>query len=121
MSKETVESAEQAYARTLKGKSAKRARTDGWEYLLTAKMKTYKRLYERLWREKYGEEPSTNPNCIFDLSWNPAERPGRMSTKDGVIPTLTRNSSRFWSPYLRRWLLPPELAAASGWEAAVAF
>jgi len=84
-----------------------------WKYLLTDLQRTYLDTYTRLWTARYGTDPATCPSCIFDLLQNPEFRP-RMS-HNGKLPSILRNSNRFWSPCLRRWLVPKELAACHGY------
>ena len=81
-----------------------------WSYLLTAKQRQYLDVYlERFSRLT----ASARKDWVCDLTQNPKERPSQ-SSSSGSMPTLRHSGSLFWAPSLRRWLLPCELAAASG-------
>ena len=105
-----------------KRRSFKRARVDedqmtSFYHLLTEKQQQYLRKYIELWQEKYEEDPSSNPRCVFDLTQDPNERPRMSKPPQYKLPTVMTGSSRFWVPSLGRWLIAKELAAAMGWAA----
>ncbi|CAE7219133.1 unnamed protein product [Symbiodinium sp. CCMP2592] len=97
-----------------------------WAYLLTRNQANFESRYRSLWKEKLGTDPSTDENCLFDLSqdhgWlcelayccqDPDRRPVTSGAKR-QIPTIRHGSALLWSPMLQRWLIPNELLVASG-------
>ncbi len=112
---------EENAARARRGLAPRRdRRTVGWEYLLTVHQKRRLREYCSAFVEREGREPSTELTCLFNLTQNPRARPNQ-TTRAGEMPTITRQSKLLWSPSMRRWLLPVELAAASGLPVTSAF
>ena len=91
----------------------------GFQHLLTQKQKEYLQKYTELWRAAYGEDPKGNDRCVFDLTQDPNERPRTTKPPHYRLPCILTGSRRYWVPYLDRWLLPKELAAAMGWDAFV--
>ncbi len=85
--------------------------TDDWEFLLTGKQQEYLRHYAAEYAATHAQDPTNDPNCVFDLGQNPAKRPS--CTRNGQLPTL-RRSGVMWIPHLHRWFLAVELAALSG-------
>ncbi|CAE8701861.1 unnamed protein product [Polarella glacialis] len=83
-----------------------------WGYLLTPKQRQFQCGYEVAWQRQYGIPADEDSNCAFDLSQDPQERPS-CTTADGSLPTL-RLGSLIWVSILRRFLVPFELAAATG-------
>ena len=84
-----------------------------WKYLLTEKQLEFLQRYECLWVQRTSAASTDESVCVFDLIQNPKERPS-LTSKSGSLPTLRHSGSCFWSSFLGRWLLPRELAAASG-------
>ena len=82
------------------------------EYLLTPTQTLYLESNIELWKAKKHRDSALDPECVFDLSQNPACR--MCTSASGALPTLRHSGSLLWSPYHRRWILAIELAAASG-------
>jgi hypothetical protein len=68
--------------------------------------------YASRWMARRGSPPEDCTSCVFDISQNPHARL-RWTTRAGELPTTTTKSV-WWVPALQRWLLPLEVAAASG-------
>ncbi len=84
-----------------------------WTYLLTPHQQARLERYTATWLGSRGQAPAESKSCAFNLQQNPEHR--RVQTdRGGAMPTCTRNCSVLWVPFLRRWLLPIELAAAHG-------
>lgn len=81
-----------------------------WSRLLTPKQQMRLDKLSATWQRKYGSRPEDCNHCVLNLDSNRGQTMGA----DGAIPTLTRKSHILWLPFYRRWLLPSELAAASG-------
>ena len=92
--------------------SPARAPEPGWAQFLTANQLLVLKDYEDEWWRQRMTPPESDPDCVFDLSQTGHRK--RMTCKKGQLPTTTTNSSRFWAPSLRRWLLPKEIAASQG-------
>jgi len=118
---EEVQAAKQEYSKRLRKRRRVSTSTGGepqcWTHLLTDKQREYLATYVEMWRLKYNERPEDNMSCVFDLSQNPEKR-ARMS-RNGVLPTIVRNSGRLWVPALGRWLLAKEVAVSLGWAICV--
>ena len=76
-----------------------------WSYLLTPLQRGY---LERYQARFVGAR-------AVDLGSNPDHRP--KTSRDGVLPTTTTKSSRWWVCARRRWLLAKELAVLHGYPA----
>jgi site-specific DNA-cytosine methylase len=74
-----------------------------WTYLLTSKQSQRLRVYADKW-------PDAD---AYNLGHNPLFAPS--VARKGRLPTLTRNSSRWWVPAHTRWMTAKELTAASGY------
>jgi hypothetical protein len=84
-----------------------------WLFLLTTKQRQYCEEYSSKWLASHRQVAHEDPSCVFDLTQNPLKRKCQTS-RDGSLPTLRHAGSLIWVPFLGRWLLPCELAAASG-------
>ncbi len=74
-----------------------------WTYLLT----------EGQLRRLSGYMATSAQDAVVDLTQNPDKRPCTSGRKRR-LPALRHSGSLLWAPALQRWLLPRELAAASG-------
>jgi len=88
-------------------------KTACWKYLLTEKQRGYLHTFSTKWQAARGSAPEQSPSCIFNLGQNPDHRAMQTSSSDS-IPTATSGCGLYWSPCLKRWLLPVELAAMHG-------
>ncbi len=84
-----------------------------WAYLLTPHQKARLECYSESWLGSRGQAPAESKSCVFNLLQNPEHRRVQTDCR-GAMPTCTRGCSVLWVPFLRRWLLPIELAAAHG-------
>ena len=73
--------------------------------------------YESLWGQERGSLAQSDPNCVFDLSQNPSQRPS-MTSRKGTCPCVTATFCSLWHAESRRFLLPQELALGMGWPCA---
>ena len=74
-----------------------------WTYLLTREQSRRLRVYAARWQDA----------DAYNLGQNPWFLPS--VARRGRLPTLTRNSSRWWVPAHTRWMTAKELTAASGY------
>ena len=72
----------------------------------------FKFIYEQQWEERSLCSASLDPEAVFDLSQNPQVR-RTWTSKNGRLPCF-KTSSMLWHAHSKRFLLPIELAAASG-------
>ena len=73
--------------------------------------------YATGWAQTHGgEQANSCQDCVFNLGQNPRVRRSQ-STSAGECPTLTKAAGVLWIPHLGRWMVPLELAAASGFPA----
>ena len=84
----------------------------GWMDLLTQKQQQRLQELSEMWKQKHGIQPHLCKHCVLNLGHNPVCR--QMTGGDGRMPTITTNCKLWWVPYLRRWLLPSELAVMMG-------
>ena len=85
--------------------------SESWEYLLTKNQQRYIRGYKDLWYKQHGKPAEACPNALFDMSQDPAKRPGTMK----LMPTLRKSGTRLWIPSRGRWMMDDEMALAMGW------
>ncbi len=84
-----------------------------WSYMLTPKQQGYVRNYLAARKCCGGLSPSEYAAVYMcNICQNPLHRRIQLC-HDGMMPTFTR-STKLWVPFLRRWLLPCEMALAMG-------
>jgi len=86
--------------------------SSGWSELLTPKQRQRLQELSGMWQRRHGVLPHLCQHCLLNLGHNPVRR--QMTGRDGGMPTITTNCRLWWAPYLRRWLLPCELAVMMG-------
>ena len=111
-------SAENALAEENKARAARSLEpvnqvSSDWTYLLTESQKRFLGRYNEKWLGARRRPPEDDPSCVFNLGQDPMKRCCWTSSK-GLLPTLLHSGGRLWVPSLKRWLLPLELAAMSG-------
>ena len=74
-----------------------------WTYLLTREQSRRLRVYAARWQDADAHNLGQNPWFLPSVA------------RRGRLPTLTRNSSRWWVPAHTRWMTAKELTAASGY------
>ena len=91
------------------------AASSDWTCLLGESETKFLGTYLAMWKAVTGKEAHTDKNCLFNLGQNPNLR-RCWTNRRGAMPTMTAASRKLWSPYLRRWLIPSEIASAMGFN-----
>ena len=82
-----------------------------WKYLLTEKQASYLAEANEMWCLKHNVACAEDPDCVIDLSQNPAKRPNMSRV---ALPTLRKSGGLWYVPSKGRWLTDLEKGLAMG-------
>ena len=86
----------------------------GYAWILTDIRKSRLKVYKKLYRERFREDPCHNQNLVVFLGDAPPLHVS-WSAVSGCIPTYRMNSAFFWYPAFERWLTWQEKLCSMGY------